>query len=141
MLFRSRVGVSIRAVVTVGVGVFVVNLALIAAGIVGAPTLQWTLFVYSAAASILSYPIVSAQFPIDYAGRVNTALNLVTFVVAFGLQAGVGVALELLADQGIAPAHGHQVILGVLLIVSLASLIWFLLPRRPASLDSTPASR
>ncbi len=55
----------------------------------------WALFVAFSAFGSLSYPLLAARFPAEITGRVVTAVNLVTFAVAFVVQSGVGAMLNL----------------------------------------------
>ena len=55
----------------------------------------WALFVGFAAFGSLSYPLLATRFTVDITGRVVTAVNLVTFSMAFIVQFGVGAIINL----------------------------------------------
>lgn len=60
-------------------------------------------------------------------GRVNTALNLLVFVGAFGVQWGLGAIVGLWpggAGGGYAP-EGYRVGFGALLLLQAAGLAWY----------------
>ena len=50
----------------------------------------WMLFGFFGTSGIISYAVLSQQFPAHLAGRANTALNLLVFVAAFLAQWGIG---------------------------------------------------
>lgn len=56
---------------------------------------SWALFVAFSAFGSLSYPLLAARFPAEITGRVVTAVNLVTFSMAFAVQFGVGAIINL----------------------------------------------
>jgi predicted MFS family arabinose efflux permease len=62
-------------------------------------------FGFFGSATTLSYAVYGQHFPVHLAGRVNTAQNLVSFVVAFLMQWGIG---EILAQWPIAPGGGYD---------------------------------
>ncbi|NLR74430.1 MFS transporter [Leeia aquatica] len=54
---------------------------------------------FTAMAGNLAYAVMTARFDPQLAGRANTALNLVNFVIAFLTQSGFGYALEALQPR------------------------------------------
>ena len=54
----------------------------------------WALFVGFSAFGSLSYPLLATRFPAEITGRVVTAVNLVTFSLAFVVQFGVGAIIN-----------------------------------------------
>lgn len=89
----------------------------------------WMLFGYFGTAGILCYATLSQQFPLHMAGRVNTALNLLVFVVAFAAQWGIGAIIEqwpLTASGGYAPA-GYQAAFATILLLQVVAALWYLL--------------
>lgn len=79
----------------VGSVLFLAVVVLLAAGVTAAPWLLWVLFGLFGTSGVLAYAIVAQAFPAHMAGRVNTAVNLMVFIVAFALQWGIGAVIDL----------------------------------------------
>ncbi len=77
--------------------------------------------------SNLAYALLSAEFPIALAGRVNTALNFGAFVGAFAIQWLFGVAVDAFQAAGFAADGAYRISLAGLLVLQLAGWGWFLL--------------
>ena len=73
----------------------------------------------------LSYAILTRQFPLHLDGRVNTALNLMTFIGAFAVQWGFGAAVDLLASFGLKQIDAFRGAFALLLMLQAASFVWF----------------
>ena len=67
----------------------------VAMGVSTGAALSWALFLGFSAFGSMSYPLLATRFPADITGRVVTALNLVTFSLAFVVQFGVGAVIDL----------------------------------------------
>ena len=80
----SRRGIPTMAVAVIGMGVFMGVLLMIVFQFSQWSALLWILFGFFGTAGILPYAALSQSFPLHLSGRVNTALNLLVFVVAFG---------------------------------------------------------
>ena len=78
----------------------------------------------------LAYALLQGHYGAALAGRVNTALNLMVFVGAFGIQWGFGAAVDLLQAAGHAPRAAYQIAFGGLLVLQAASWVWFIADRR-----------
>lgn len=74
----------------------------------------------------LAYAELTSRFAPTMAGRVNTALNLCTFVGAFAIQWSYGVLLDRQMAAGWSVADSHRAAFGVLLALQAAGLAWFL---------------
>ncbi|MCK9380647.1 MAG: MFS transporter [Sulfuritalea sp.] len=74
----------------------------------------------------LAYALLQSHYSPALAGRVNTALNLMVFVGAFGIQWGFGAAVDALQAAGHAPRAAYQITFGGLLALQVASWLWFL---------------
>jgi len=85
-------------------------------------------FVYGLVFSVgnLAYALLQGHYNPSLAGRVNTALNLMAFVGAFGIQWGFGAAVDALQAAGHAPRAAYQTTFGGLLLLQVASWLWFL---------------
>ena len=88
------------------------------------------LFGFLGACTIQYLPVMAASFPPNYAGRVTTSSNLVTFMVLFAGQWAIGKVVDLWPKTatGYAP-DGYTWAFGSLFILQLAGLAWLLLSR------------
>ncbi len=91
----------------------------------------WIAYSMTGTGMVISFSLLTPSFPAAYAGRVNTALNLMVFVSAFLMQVGIGAVITLFAggDPSLAP-QGHRVSFAALLAVQAAGFVWLLWPRR-----------
>jgi MFS family permease len=78
----------------------------------------------------LAYAEITSRFAPVLAGRVNTALNLVTFVGAFSIQWGYGVMLDGLRAAGWTIADSHRAAFFTSLGLQSAGLGWYLWSQR-----------
>ena len=93
--------------------------------------LSWPLLGFAFSMGNLGYPLLAAQFPAHYAGRANTALNLVVFVGAFGRQWGLGVLIGALQAAGHDAGAAFRLTFAGLLAVEVLCFLWYLLGGRP----------
>lgn len=95
------------------------------------PTLPlWAAFGLFVSTSSLGYSVLAAHFPPALSGRVTTALNLLAFVGAFGLQWGIGVLVDMLGVAGFDPAASYRIAFGAMFSMQAASYAWFVLEGR-----------
>ncbi len=87
--------------------------------------LLWTAYGVFACAGTLMYAATARNFPVELAGRANTALNVVVFVGAFGIQWGIGAAVDLLRARGLDAAAAHRAAFWALLGAQAAAYAWF----------------
>ena len=120
----QRRGVSLRTILAVGTGFGLADVAAIVVGIGDSHVLWFGLGLLFAVGN-LAYALLSSHFPLALAGRVNTALNLLTFSGAFALQWGFGLVVDRLAATGMSLHDAYQWSLGLLLCLQLASFVWF----------------
>ena len=78
----------------------------------------------------LAYALLQANYGPELAGRVNTALNLMVFLGAFGIQWGFGAMVDVLQAAGHAPRAAYQMSFGGLLALQFISWLWFIADRR-----------
>lgn len=78
--------------------------------------------------SNIAYSLVARAFPATLSGRANTALNLMVFAGAFGLQWGFGVLVDALQAGGLATAAAYRSAFLALLAAQVAALLWLLRP-------------
>jgi MFS family permease len=120
----QRRGVAPMAILIAGTGLGLLDIAAIVAG-VGDSRFLWFGLGLLFAVGNLAYALLCSRFPLALAGRVNTALNLMTFSGAFVLQWGFGVLVDRLTGAGLAPREAYQWTLGLLLALQIASFVWF----------------
>lgn len=128
----QRRGIGPITTITVVIALTMAVEALMAAGMTQMAYLLCFAFGFFGSATTLSYAVYGQHFPVQLAGRVNTAQNLVSFVIAFFMQWGIGEILALWPNQpggGYDPA-AHRVALLVLLGFTGLAYIGFLAGRR-----------
>ena len=74
----------------------------------------------------LAYALLQSHYAAALAGRVNTALNLMVFIGAFGIQWGFGSVVDILQAAGHVPRVAYQFTLGGLLVLQAAGWLWFI---------------
>lgn len=125
----SRRGIRPQAVAVGGMTAFMFAQLALLTGWQPLAMFFWLLFSLFGTAGILPYAILSQHFPARLAGRANTALNLLVFVVAFAIQWGVGVIIGFwpeTASGGYDPV-GYRSAFGLLLILQVCAAVWFFL--------------
>jgi MFS family permease len=94
-------------------------------GFGSASLLLWIPYMGLASFGALSYALLAARFPREMAGRVVTALNMVTFLLAFTVQAGVGAIINLWpVVDGRYALDGYRTAFGLCLLLQAASVAW-----------------
>jgi MFS family permease len=126
----QRLGISLKTTLCAGVGLYAANLLVLAAGWAPTSWLTWIAFGLLSNGTVLAYPILSAQFPIQASGRVNTMLNGVVFGFAFFAQAGLGWIIGLWPPNaaGNYPEIAYTAAFSLPMLVMLAALAWYLYP-------------
>ena len=125
----ARNGVAPMTLLTLGIGIGLLVEAAIIADL-ARPAWLWPMLGLSFSLSNVAYSQLSAEFPVELSGRVNTALNLMVFVGAFGLQWGIGALVDGLTVGGVARTQAFRITFSVLLVLQALAFGWFL--RRPA---------
>ncbi|MFM0322902.1 MFS transporter [Caballeronia glebae] len=127
----ERRGVSVYAFCGAGMVLFVVTQLLMMLRVPLPPAALIIAYGVFGGTGILSYAVAAKYFPSHMAGRVNTTLTLVIFLLIFGFQVGVGAMLSLWPEQaGRYPASAHIAVWAVLIALQVASAIWYMLPGR-----------
>lgn len=129
----ARQGMSALSVYGLACGLHVLATLLLAFN-VGLPPLVLTMFyALTGMGGSLCYAVLTARFPVALAGRANTSVNLLIFIVAFSVQAGAGYALHGLEQQGLSTELAYRVLLVATTIAIALSLAWALLDRPRAT--------
>mgnify|MGYP000535701933 FL=1 len=79
----SKRGINSMTIALVGMGIFILTQIILAFHPVYFARSAWMLFGFFSTSSILTYAALSQRFSAQYAGRANTALNFLVFVVGF----------------------------------------------------------
>lgn len=127
-------GVPLSRTMVWGVVLYAMVLAVMAGGWVPTNPLLWIAFGIICNTTVLAYPILSGQFALEQAGRVNTLLNGVVFGFTFFAQAGMGWLIDLWprGTDGSYPAEAYRWTFGLALALLLLTLGWFLRGTRKA---------
>ncbi|MGD8242718.1 MAG: MFS transporter [Desulfobacterales bacterium] len=124
----SRAGWSPLAVAALGMLVFMLVQVWIVSGRVSNARLVWMLFGFFGTSGILCYADLSQRFASRLAGRVNTGLNLLVFIVAFTAQWGIGAVIDIWPSTRTGYAVvGYQAGFGLMLGLQAMAVVWFLL--------------
>jgi len=134
----ARRGVSPMMLLTGAMGLaLLVETAIIAE--LAPPGLLWSLLGLTFSLGNLAYSQLAGRFSPHLAGRVNTALNLLMFLGAFGLQWGFGALVDAVAAGGAARPDAFRITFGALLLTQALAFLWFLRNDRPHKGDSIAA--
>jgi predicted MFS family arabinose efflux permease len=100
---------------------------------IGLSVLLWTVFGATFNVVTLTYSALSQHFPTSFAGRANTAINVMSGGGAFATQYAIGGIITLWpqTEAGNYDPAAYQVALGIMLALQAISLLWFLLFRPP----------
>jgi len=84
--------------------------------------LIWPLLGFCFSLNSLAYTLIAQAFPAAYAGRANSALNMVILLGAFGLQWGLGALIDAFSLGGARLETAYQFSFGLLVVGQL--LAW-----------------
>jgi hypothetical protein len=92
----------------------------------------WFGFGFFGTSGIIAYAALTQSFPVQLAGRVNTAVNLLVFVAAFSGQWAIGVIVGWWPQTGPGQlaADGLRAGFACLLICQVCALVWFVVAGR-----------
>ena len=94
-------------------------------GFGSASLLLWILYMGLASFGALSYALLAGRFPKEMAGRVVTALNTVTFLLAFAVQYGVGAIIDLWpVVDGHYALDGYRTAFALCWLMQVAAVAW-----------------
>lgn len=92
----------------------------------GSGWLWWPVMGVAFSLCNVAYSQLAAAFAPEMAGRVNTALNLMVFVGAFGLQWGVGAVRDALGGvAGLDAVQGFRLVLGAIWVAQALAVLWY----------------
>ncbi|RVU35011.1 MFS transporter [Hwanghaeella grinnelliae] len=131
--FLRRWGITTVQVLTVIVPVLFVSQFCVVLELMPQSILPWLLFGLTGNVCNLAYAHMSRHFPIELAGRANSALNLMTFSSVFLTQYGIGVIIDQwpVTELGGYAPQAYQAAFGFFLTIQLVAYLWFhLAPRR-----------
>ena len=140
----GRLGVRLTWVMGGGIILFMISQTAIVLEVDRTGVWPWILFGLSANAMTLAYPVLSRHFPLDHAGRANTALNLLVFAGASAVQYAIGEIIDLwpTAAAGGFAAGAYPAAFGAVLALQVVAFIWFAIAGRglgPTMSDNAPA--
>jgi len=90
----------------------------------------WPLLGLCFSLNSLAYTLLSQSFPACFAGRANSALNMVILIGAFALQWGLGGLIDLFRYSGAELPKAYQLSFGLLVVGQALAWAWFGLSRR-----------
>jgi len=93
----------------------------------------WILFMGFCPFGTLAFPLLAARFPREMTGRVVTALNMVTFLLAFAVQYSVGAIIGLWpVTDGRYAFEGYRAAFALCWVLQAASVAWLAYAERGA---------
>jgi sugar phosphate permease len=130
--YFSKRGINSMTVALIGMAAFILTQIILAFHPVYFARSAWMLFGFFSTSSILTYAALSQRFSAQYAGRANTALNFLVFVVGFFTQWGIGAVIDAFPSDsaGSYAAEGYQQVFIYLIVVQAFCLGWYALSRR-----------
>ena len=108
----------------------IILLSLISTQPTFAGNLLWPILGACFSLSNVSYSLVAQAFPSALSGRANTALNVLVFAGAFGLQWGIGILVDALQARGWAGDAAFRAAFLTLVGGQFMALFWMFIPRR-----------
>ena len=123
-------GIKLEKIYLGAMAVSAILLGIIASQPTFAGYLLWPVLGFCFSLSNVSYSLVAQAFPPALSGRANTALNLLVFAGAFGLQWGIGGLVDTLQANGWTADTAFRTAFFTLLGGQLLALVWMFLPRR-----------
>lgn len=140
--FLERWNVSLGKIVGWGMIIFLGAQAAITFELDPTGIWPWILFGLTMNIVVLAYPLLSRHFPLEYAGRVNTGLNVLAFSGVYVAQYGIGAIIDLwppAADGSYLP-EAYRAAFGTFLGLQVLAFLWFLIPNRRAGDATSDAS-
>lgn len=125
--YLGRFGVKPLLVCGGGIWIFLAVQAMMAGGFHIDPYVAAVGFSFFGTATTMNYAIVAQSVPTHLTGRVSTSFNLVVFLLAFVVQWGMGVIINLWTpEQGAYPALAYQYAFGIIAALQIPGLLLWL---------------
>ncbi|MBP0607658.1 MFS transporter [Burkholderia sp. AcTa6-5] len=125
--YLKRFGVRPLSICGGGIVLFIASQALMIFGGGAAPLLVACAFTFFGTATTMNYAIIAQSVPPHLTGRVSTSFNLVVFLLAFAVQAGLGAIIaHWLRQAGAYPAVAYQWAFGINLALQCPGLLLWL---------------
>jgi predicted MFS family arabinose efflux permease len=91
----------------------------------------WWIMIFTATASMVTYPVFTSMFAPNLSGRVITIANLLCFLVTFLLQWGIGIIIDLYpVNAGHYSISGYTTAFLILFFLNVLSLIWLIIYKK-----------
>ena len=128
----KRMGMGILGVIGLLAAVFLVAQAALILEMTAASYLILGIFGFMINAGSLAYPALSQRFPTEYAGRVNTSLNVLVIGSAFAAQYLMGWIIDFwpLTETGGYHPDAYRVAFLSVFVLEIAAFVHFLRPHR-----------
>jgi predicted MFS family arabinose efflux permease len=120
----NRRGFKTEQIAAIGMAIYMVLQLAIIFELTSIAYWVWALIAFFGTSGVLIYAELSQRFPIDFAGRVNTSLNLLVFVLAFLMQWGIGGIIDYYtsSDATFYAAKGYKVAFSCLLSIQIFTM-------------------
>lgn len=134
----DRIGIPLTTTFGGGVALFLLVLLAITFQ-VGTGIALWLAFGLMGNVAALAYTVLARHVPLVYAGRTNTALNLLVFLGAFAVQWAIGGILDRWpqGESGGYPAVAYRTAFGVFTTICVAAWAWYVAAARRVRLGQT----
>lgn len=137
----KKMGVATKTIMGAAFAAFIAVEVLVVCRIPVPSSLVWPAFGAFASATVLGYTLLGEHFPKEFAGRANTALNLVHMLMAFALQWAMGWIVGLWANNnGYPPTEAYQAAFALPLVLQSLSLCWMFAFMPEARSTTAPAA-
>ena len=127
----SKSGFSVSSTAVICMFLFMIVQFLLIVGPTGWCVPVWLAFGFFGTSSIIAYSALSQSFPVHLSGRVNTAVNLLVFITAFGAQWAIGGIIDFFTRNTAALApEGFTAGFSLLLLLEMAGVAYYVLAGR-----------
>jgi MFS family permease len=119
-------GWSAERLITWGVPLSLLALAVNIAGASGTGWVGWAMFCVTSSVLGLAQPAIGMAFNPSLVGRALSAYNLMIFAGVFVVQWGIGLLVDAFKAVGVSEIASFQAAMGVFLCCAIASYAWFI---------------
>ena len=136
--YLSKRGVGAIRISVTGMSIFILMQLIVIFELVPVTVTTWMVWAFTATYGIVSYAGLTQRFPVKLAGRVVTAVNVLAFFGAFGVQWGIGVVIDFwpMAESGGFNPEGYRWAFGMVAALQVVALIWFCVFRTERVVES-----